>query len=269
MLGIPTPRKSKQQRMQKRARKQMRQGRHAIGQLVGRGRHRAEALRESLPAADDVIHDLRDQAQPMMDRAMEATGRKKQRRSRKPFLLVGFLVIVGVVAYIFFSRRDQEPAYLMTEPDRPDTEPATGPSTPAPSGERPSEPAPSTTNGSAHDWRPTSPSPSPSPAPSPAPAGTPSASLASAGTHGTLGHHPVTPPAPHAEATREPEVARGPEPASSDSRDAAVSASIDARPAAQPTSGPASAYEAWDAPSPASRAAWDLPRTATPPTRPR
>lgn len=316
MLGIPS---NLRQRKQKRARNQVRQGahdaRHALGRMAGRGKHRAEVLRDSLPAADDLVHDLRDQAQPVVDRARknalkaaeQATGRKRS-RSKKPFLLVGFLVLAGVVAYIFFSRRDQEPAYLVSEPDRPDIEPATGPSSSGPSSETADT---SPRNGSMADWR------------TPAPAAAPTADLAAAGTHGALGHHPTTPPLPNAgilapepspEPAREPEVtppsapaplssqpapAQQSEPPSEPTRavteqqvqaerterepspavstpSASITAASTSSPsspsaevrATQPTgNGPASLYEAWSAPGPASRAAWDLPRSATPPAR--
>ena len=136
--------------------------------FVSFGRHQADAFRDSLPeaqkaaqsaanrAANTAQHladDLRDQAQPAMDRALKAAGRKP-RRSKKPYIAIAlFAVLGGIAAYVIFSRRDQEPAYLMTEPDQPDVEPATGPShapetpeTPSPSNDGPS------VNGSAsHD----------------------------------------------------------------------------------------------------------------------
>ncbi|MEX1022518.1 MAG: hypothetical protein WD058_05160 [Dehalococcoidia bacterium] len=160
--------------------------------LAERGMHRAEALRhslsdslgDSLPDAQDRLHDLREQAQPVLDRARERAMdmaverglRRKRSRSKKPLLLVALLAIAGgVAAYIYFSRRDEEPAYLVHEPDAPDAEPA-GPTSP---GGSTSDRGPSG-NGWGGD-----PSPSPS---------TPQREMAGA----LGGHHPTPPPAPQA-----------------------------------------------------------------------
>lgn len=120
-----------------------------------RGRHRAEALRDALPEPGDVMTELREQAEPVLKAAREQAEpalksareqaepmlkaareqaekapipQRKQSRSKKPFLLLGLLVIGAVVAYLIFSRRDQEPAYLMEEPDEPQDSPAQQPS---------------------------------------------------------------------------------------------------------------------------------------------
>src|SRR5690606_6213365 len=87
-------------------------------------------------------------------------------------------------AYLLFIRRDQEPAYLKTEPDQPDVEPAS----PAPGGFSPADDTPRPND--TPDWR----SPSPS---QPTPAGYPAGEQQPASAPvGTLGHHPVAPPAP-------------------------------------------------------------------------
>src|SRR5690606_19498763 len=121
---------------QKRAQKGARRARRMAGRYLDRGKHRAEALRDSLPPADEVMQDLREQAQPMMekarDRALEATGRKRSRSKKRYFLFAVLAVAAGIAAYVFFTRRDNEPAYLMPQPDEPDTTPATGPSSDGP-----------------------------------------------------------------------------------------------------------------------------------------
>jgi len=106
-----------------------------LSRLARSGRHRADSLRDSLPDPQDLMDDLRDQAQPVMERTRKsatqavnrATGRKPA-RSKKPFALVALLLIAGVVAYVIFNRRDKEPAKLVAEPDQPDLQPASGPS---------------------------------------------------------------------------------------------------------------------------------------------
>ncbi len=272
MLGKST---NSRQRMPKQARRQLehrsRGARRLAGRLMDRGKHRAEAIRDSLPEPEEVMNDLREQAQPVVERAreraMQASGRKRS-RSKKPLLLIALLAVAaGVAAYLLFIRRDQEPAYLMTEPDRPDVEPAS----PAPSGSSPADDSPRPNE--TPDWR------SPS---QPAPAGYPASEQQPVSAPvGTLGHHPVAPPAPqqtlHQDAAAPRGEAQHAEPARAESprAESASAAPSASSPSASNTgasstsspssTGPASVYEAWTATRPAQRAAWDLPRSATPP----
>jgi len=156
--SISSPKMKK--RARKTASKAQARAKKRFLRFVSFGRHQADAFRDSLPeaqkaaqsaasrAANTAQHladDLRDQAQPAVDRALKAAGRKP-RRSKKPYIAIAlFAVLAGIAAYVIFSRRDQEPAYLMTEPDQPDVEPAIGPSnapetpeTPSPSNDGPS-----------------------------------------------------------------------------------------------------------------------------------
>ncbi len=100
---------------------------------IERGRHRAEALRETLPEPAELISDLRQQAEPVIRAAREqvekAPATRKKSRSKKPLLLLALAVAGAVIAYFFFTRRDHEPAYLKYEPKSPDESPAE-PSTP-------------------------------------------------------------------------------------------------------------------------------------------
>src|SRR5690606_3345233 len=95
---------------------------------------RAAALSEQLPEPAEVIADLREQAEPMLKAAREQAEKKlplnqampkKKSRSKKPFVLIALLVVGAGVAYLLLWKRDQEPAYLMQEPDSPDYSPAT------------------------------------------------------------------------------------------------------------------------------------------------
>lgn len=84
--------------------------------------------------AEPMVKAAREQAEPVLKAAREQADkasipqRKKQSRSKKPIFLLGFLIVGAVVAYLIFSRRDQEPAYLMEEPDEPQDSPAQQPS---------------------------------------------------------------------------------------------------------------------------------------------
>src|SRR3546814_636317 len=94
-----------------------------------RGRHRAEALREALPEAGEVLADLREQAEPVLKAALERADQvpvkqRKQSRSKKPLLFIALAIVGAVVAYLFFAKRDKDPAYLMREPDAPEGSPA-------------------------------------------------------------------------------------------------------------------------------------------------
>lgn len=124
--GMFGRRKTRAERMRHDAREMAMRG-------LERGRHRAEALRESLPEAAELISDLRDQAEPVLKAAREqAAGtplaQKKKSRSKKPLIFIALAVAGAVVAYLIWSKRDHEPAYLMEEPDVPDTSPADAPS---------------------------------------------------------------------------------------------------------------------------------------------
>lgn len=83
--------------------------------------------------AEPVLKAAREQAEPVLEAAREQVEKaqvpqRKRSRSKKPFFLLGLVVIGAVVAYLIFSRRDQEPAYLMEEPDEPQDSPAQQPS---------------------------------------------------------------------------------------------------------------------------------------------
>lgn len=118
---------------------------------IERGRHSAEALRDALPEPSDVIADLREQAEPVIRAAREQVDRApappKKSRSKKPLLVIALAVVGAVVAYLLFSKRDNEPAYLVHEPDAPDESPA-----------EPSSPGGMSQNGSSPDASPSQPS---------------------------------------------------------------------------------------------------------------
>lgn len=109
-----------------------------IERAVERGRARMESLAEQISneTVGELLDDLRHEAAPIAARAIpileRATGRR--RKSRKPKIalaVLGLLALAGVVAYLFWQRRDEEPAFLMPQPDEPDLTPAqTPPSAP-------------------------------------------------------------------------------------------------------------------------------------------
>ncbi len=110
------------------AKRGLARGRHSAETL----RESAEALREALPEAGAVLADLREQAEPVLRAAREQAEKtplpqRKRSRSKKPFVFVAFAVIGAVIAYILYAKRDDEPAYLMHEPDAPDASPADPP----------------------------------------------------------------------------------------------------------------------------------------------
>ncbi len=131
---------------------------------LARGRHSAEALREALPEAGDVLAELRHQAEPVLaatreqaepalkaareqaepvlkaareqaepalkaarEQVEKAPVQRKRSRSKKPFVLLALVVVGAVIAYLLLAKRDQDPAYLMQEPDAPDESPAVPP----------------------------------------------------------------------------------------------------------------------------------------------
>lgn len=180
-------------------------------QLADRGLHRAGALRETvmdnLPEARTVIEELREQAQPMVDRAAPVVERalhRKKKRSRKPLLFVLLLAAAGaVVAYLFWNRGDHRPAYLVDDLPQPNSTPDEAPPAPAP----PSEPTDLSSRMSGRTDEPTFPtrpvamptagvSHSPLPALDPNPAPTPQGQMPVNGA-APLGFRP-TPPRPAA-----------------------------------------------------------------------
>lgn len=131
-----------------------------IERAVERGRERMESIADSISHEltqenmNALIEGLRHEAAPMVERAMpmigqaveRATGRKKRRaRSKLPFIVAAVIAIAGIVAYLLWPRRDEQPAYLMHAPDDPDIKPVSmppsapsaGPSDPAPSDDEP------------------------------------------------------------------------------------------------------------------------------------
>jgi len=113
-----------------------------IERAVDRARSRIESIAETVSneTVGEILEDLRHEAAPIAARAVpileraaeRATGRR--RKSRKPkiaLIALGLIAVAGVVAYLLWQRRDEEPAYLMHSPDRPDLTPAqTPPSAP-------------------------------------------------------------------------------------------------------------------------------------------
>lgn len=100
-----------------------------IEHAMEHGRARMESLVGSISAegVGELLDELRRDAAPIIERA---TGRR--RRSRKPrgaLTLLGLGALAAAVAYLLWPRCDEEPAYLMTAPDRPTPTPAA----PAPS----------------------------------------------------------------------------------------------------------------------------------------
>ena len=156
---------------------------HEGSELLEELRHEAATMIErAAERAVPMIERAAERAVPMIERAAErAAGRR--RKSRKPkiaLVLLSLIGMAGVVAYLFWQRRDEEPAYLMPVPDGPDLTPAWMPLSNTPSGD-PSDPAPeprfddphgSTLNGSEPTVQP------PAPAPSREFASTPHAGLA-------------------------------------------------------------------------------------------
>jgi hypothetical protein len=111
-----------------------------IERAVERGRARMESIAETISneTMGELLEDLRQEAAPIAARAMpiieraaeRATGRR--RKSRKPkvaLAVLALMAIAGVVAYLFWQRRDEEPAYLTRTPDQPDLTPAQTPPT--------------------------------------------------------------------------------------------------------------------------------------------
>lgn len=109
---------------------------------VERARERLESIADTVSneTVSEIIEDLKREAMPMAARAVpiieraaeRATGRRrKSRRPKVALIAVALAAVAGVVAYLFWQRRDEQPAYLSLDPDRPDLNPAqTPPSTP-------------------------------------------------------------------------------------------------------------------------------------------
>ena len=112
-------------------------------QGIARGRQGVDALAESLPAGltaeamAGVVRDLQREAVPLIERATGRTRRKKSRN--RGLLTLALLGVAAGVCYFLWQRRDEHPAYLMDEPERPSVAPA---GSPAPSTPAPSDPAP-------------------------------------------------------------------------------------------------------------------------------
>jgi len=119
------------------------------------GRRRADALIEAIPAstmedARHAVEDLREQVEPLVDRAL-----RRRRSRRSPLRVVLALAVaagLAALAYFLWKRDGEQPAYLIEEPERPDITPAapltptgnapTSPTGDAPSGDSPVAPAP-------------------------------------------------------------------------------------------------------------------------------
>lgn len=213
-----------------------------------RGKHRAEALRESLPEADEVLatlreqaETLREQAEPVLKAAREqvekSAGTPKKKRSKKPFLFIGLAVVGAVLAYLFFAKRDKEPAYLMDEPESPDVAPA--------------QPSPGASSGNGYS-------------PSNSPSGTPAndedvPERASA----FMAQQPAQPTqAGSAQQTGTPRQAGTPQQTSTMAGASSTPAS-----ATQPANGQAAGESSYRSEPNAQVAAWDLPSSSVPPMR--
>ena len=134
-----------------------------IERAVERGRERMESIADSISHEltqdnmNALIEGLRQEAVPMVERAMpmielaveRATGRKKRRaRSKMPFVVAAVVAVAGILAYLLWQRRDEQPAYLLHTPDDPDIKPVSMPPSAPSAG--PSDPAPSD-DGSARE----------------------------------------------------------------------------------------------------------------------
>ncbi len=121
-----------------------------IEQAVERGRARIEAVADSLSSerVAELIEEMRDEAAPYIERAIPILERAARRPVRKThgkrnaaLIVLGLAVIGGVLAYLFWQRRDEEPAYLMDAPPEPHVAPTAMPPSSTPSG-GPSAPSP-------------------------------------------------------------------------------------------------------------------------------
>ena len=217
---------------------------------IERGRHRAEALRDALPEPLDIIADLREQAEPVIRAAREQVDRApappKKSRSKKPLLVIALAVVGAVVAYLLFSKRDNEPAYLVHEPDAPDESPA-----------EPSSPGGVSENGSSPDASPGQPSSPVNGEEAPERASAFMASQLAQPTQASSSSMSTSPREPQATAFQalEPHVAEPPvaeprlaEPRGSEAPSPVASAGMAYEPRAQV-------------------AAWDLPPSSVPPMR--
>jgi len=116
--------------------------RRQIERAMERGRARMGALADTMTAEHmaELIDDLRDEAAPMIERALpmieRAARRRRRGRGRKVAMatlgIMGLAGIAGIVAYLFWPRRDEEPAYLMDAPDAPHVAPVGTPPTESP-----------------------------------------------------------------------------------------------------------------------------------------
>ena len=114
-----------------------------IERAIERGRARIESIADTIAhGGGELIEDLRHEAVPLLERAAAPPG-VAGAASRKPkgaLVILGLMAIAGVVAYLFWQRRDEQPAYLMHSPDQPDLTPVrTPPSAPS---DGPAEPQP-------------------------------------------------------------------------------------------------------------------------------
>lgn len=113
-----------------------------IERAMERGRARMGALADIMTAEHmaELIDDLRDEAAPMIERVLpmieRAARRRRRGRGRKLAMatlgIMGLAGIAGIVAYLFWPRRDEEPAHLMDAPEAPHVAPAGTPPTKSP-----------------------------------------------------------------------------------------------------------------------------------------
>ena len=100
-------------------------------QVLARGRQGVDALADTLSseALAAMVRDLQREVAPLVERA---TGRTRRRGPGRGFLVVLLLGAAATIAYLLWQRRDEQPAYLMDEPERPSVTPAGSPNPVAP-----------------------------------------------------------------------------------------------------------------------------------------
>ena len=112
--------------------------RRPLWRMLSRGRRHAAALAETIAddAVAELVDELKDSAAPLIERA--TGGGRRHRRRTLALAGCGFALCAGL-CYLLRRRRDEQPAYLVEEPDRPHVAPA-GSAPPAAGPAGPGEP---------------------------------------------------------------------------------------------------------------------------------
>lgn len=102
--------------------------RQPFSRTLSRGRRRASALAETIvdDAVADLVQGIEHATAPLIERAT-GRSRRRQHRGRTLALAACALALGAGVAYLLWRRRDQQPAYLVEEPERPHVAPAGSP----------------------------------------------------------------------------------------------------------------------------------------------